>query len=37
MEVEIQLPFKRFPDSSVFSLIPTGWCMDFFIIAYYSQ
>ena len=26
MEAEIQLPLKRFPDSSVSSLIPTGWC-----------
>ena len=25
-ESEIQLPLKRFPDSSVTSLIPTGWC-----------
>ena len=25
-EAEIQLPLKRFPDSSVSSLIPTGWC-----------
>ena len=25
-EAEIQLPLKRFPDSSVFSLISTGWC-----------
>ena len=25
-EVEIQLLLKRFPDSSVSSLIPTGWC-----------
>ena len=25
-EAEIQLLLKRFPDSSVSSLIPTGWC-----------
>ena len=25
-EAEIQLPQKRFPDSSVSSLVPTGWC-----------
>ena len=25
-EVEIQLSLERFPDSSVSSLIPTGWC-----------
>ena len=25
-EAEIQLPLKRFPDSSVSSLIPTDWC-----------
>ena len=25
-EVEIQLPLKRFPDSSVSSLILVGWC-----------
>ena len=25
-EAEIQLPLKRFPDSSVSSLIRTGWC-----------
>ena len=25
MEAEIQLPLKRFPDSSFSSLIPTGW------------
>ena len=25
-ESEIQLPLKRFPDSSVSSLIPVGWC-----------
>ena len=26
MEAEIQPPLKRFPDSSVSSLIQTGWC-----------
>ena len=26
MEVEIQLPLKRFLDSSVSSLIQAGWC-----------
>ena len=25
-EAEIQLPLKSFPDSSVSSLIPPGWC-----------
>ena len=25
-EVEIQLPLKKFPDSSVSSLIQAGWC-----------
>ena len=25
-EAEIQLPLKRFPDSSVSSLILVGWC-----------
>ena len=25
-EMEIQLPLKSFPDSSISSLIPAGWC-----------
>ena len=28
IEVEIQLPLKRFPDSRVSSLIRTGWCKE---------
>ena len=28
-EAEIQLPLKRFPDSSVSSVIRVGWCEDY--------